>query len=107
MAYVGHSPLREFNPRRVFADHAGQTSAFVKSALVALAAAAAILALSDAGGIATESSAMAKGDRIASPRAIVADAGAGFTVDAAARTTTVERGAAAPLSPDSPFRADR
>lgn len=107
MAYVGHSPVREFRTSRAFSASAGLTSAFAKSALVAMAAAAAILALSEVGGTAAGGMAMAKGDRIAAPHALVAEAGGGFSVDAAARTTTVERGAATPLSPESPFRADR
>ncbi|MFC3695055.1 hypothetical protein [Chenggangzhangella methanolivorans] len=77
----------------------------MKSALLALAAAVAILALSEGGGSATETS-VAKADRIAAPRAAATSA-AGVTVDAQARTTTIERGATAPLSPDSPFLGGR
>lgn len=106
MAYVGHSPVREFRDFRGGSFAASYGTTFVKSALIAMAAAAAILALSEIGGSAGESVAAAKGDRIAAPVAASATPG-GFTVDAQAHTTTVERGAATPLSPDSPFRGSR
>lgn len=107
MAYVGHSPVREFRNFHGVATLGGHRSAFAKSAVIAIAAAAAIMALSDIGGGATETFAMAKADRVAPPSAVAAVIGDGFSVDAVSRTTTVERGATTPLSTDSPFRAGR
>ena len=106
MAYVVHSPVREFRGFRGAVASVQNGPIFLKSALVALAAAAAILALSEVGGTASVSMASAKSDRLAAPAAATVS-GDGFQVDAQARTTTVERGAATPLSPDSPFRTAR
>lgn len=106
MAYVGHSPVREFRDFRSASVTAAYATTFMKSAMLAIAAAATILALSEVGGSAGESVAAAKGDRVAAPVAS-ATAPASFVVDAQSRTTTVERGAAMPLSPDSPFLGSR
>lgn len=106
MAYVGHSPVREFRGFGGAAVASLNSAVFVKSALLAIGAAAAILALSEVGGSAGETVAAAKADRLAAPIAASSVAG-GFSVDAQARTTTVERGAVTPLSPDSPFAGKR
>lgn len=97
MAYVSHSPIRDFRISAV------SPSLMIRSAAVAAAVAVAVLALSEA-NVATAPSqvAAAKSDRLAAPIAVSA-AGAGYSVDAANQVTTVERGAATPLSPDSPF----
>lgn len=108
MAYVGHSPVREFRDLRSAIVSVASPALVVKSALVAVAAAVAILALSDGGAVSTaapQAVAAKKADRLAAPQVAasqVAGGLGGYTHDAAARTTTVERGAVTPLSPDSP-----
>lgn len=97
MAYISHSPIRDLRIPGVSA------SILVRSALVAALAAGAVLALSS--GAASPPAALAplaKADRLAAPVA-AASVGAGVSVDVANRTTTIERGAAMPLSADSPF----
>lgn len=107
MAYVGHSSIREYRTLVGSAAFGANLSLVAKSAVVAAAVAVAVIALADGGGAASEGGSMAKGDRVTAPLSASAVAGAGFTVDAAAQTTVVERGAATPLSPDSPFSANR
>jgi len=79
-------------------------SILVRSALVAALAAGTVLALSS--GAASPPAALtplaAKADRLAAP-VTAASLGAGVSVDVASRTTTIEKGAAMPLSADSPF----
>lgn len=105
MAYVGHSSF----DHGVFRLGAGRLSAplIFRSALVAVAVAAAVLALSD--GDATTSAATqaaaVKADRIGRAAAIPGEAGL-LTTDPAARTTTVVRGTVATISPDSPWAAE-
>ncbi|MDR4306325.1 hypothetical protein IHQ68_06805 [Chelatococcus sambhunathii] len=105
MAYVGHSSF----DHGVFRIGAGRLSTplVFRSALVAAAVAAAVLALSDgdtATSAATQATA-AKADRIGRAEAIPSEAGL-LTTDPAARTTTVVRGTVATISPDSPWAAE-
>lgn len=108
MAYVGHSPFRDFHDLRGALPYWGSFSLVVRSALVALAVGAAIVALcgsETSTQAAPDGVALMKADRLAPPRPAANVGTAGYVVDAANRTTTVERGAATPLSPESPLGA--
>lgn len=101
MAYVSYSPVRDFHGVRSVVA----APIVFRSALVAIAAAGAILALSEANVTnAAATATAAKGDRVAAVSSSeLGAASVGYYVDDAARTTTVERGAATPLAADSPF----
>lgn len=97
MAYVGHSSS-DYRTLRGRISHA-PASLLIRSCVVAVAAVVAVLALSEARHV----PAPAKGDRIAGPVMIAPVDEARVVIDRAARTTTIERGAFAPLAPDSPM----
>ncbi|WP_020177824.1 hypothetical protein [Methylopila sp. M107] len=102
MAYISHSPF-DYRSLRERASHVSP-SLLIRSALIAVAAAVAMLALSEANMQTAPTAPLAqKGDRLgAAAGALPGDTGA-VTTNIAARTTTVERGAVAGLSPDSPM----
>lgn len=105
MAYLSHSSLDHRTLRTV----SGRlTSGMIfRSALVAVAAAAAVLALSEGGAAPTATTAplAVKSARIA-PVVPVAGAAGQLTVDQAARTTTVEKGTVSTLSPAGPWASE-
>lgn len=99
MAYISHSPIRDIRIPGVSA------ALVARSALVAALAAGVVLALSagtQAPAPAAATVAATKSDRLVAPVAATS-ASSGYEIDQANRTTTVERGAATPLSADSPF----
>lgn len=103
MAYISHGSF----DYRSLRDHLPHVSAslLIRCSFVAIAAAAAILALSE-GVHAPAASVSGKSDRLAvSASAATPQSGARAVTDAQARVTTVERGAVVPLSPQSPFAA--
>lgn len=102
MAYISHSPF-DYRSLRERAGHVSP-SLLIRSAFVAVAVAVAMLALSEAYAPATPTAPLAqKGDRLEmSGGALSGDTGR-VSVDAAARTTTVERGTVAELGPASPM----
>jgi hypothetical protein len=122
MAYISHSPHRAYWTEA--RAHAVAPALWIKSALVAVAAAGVVVALS--GASPTGQPIAVKGDRLAaaapvSPAMnsgadeIAASVGADVRRDGNGRvvyvndpvsgTTTVSRGASADLSPDSPLRS--
>lgn len=102
MAYVSHGSIDHRTLRERFAH--SPASLLLRSCVVAVAAVVALLALSEAShGPAPAAS--AKADRVAGPIAAAPVDGARVVVDPAARTTIIERGALAPLAPDSPMAA--
>lgn len=109
MAYVGLNHLREARDFRGALAAVASPSIIARSALIAMAAAAAILALSDSGATVAAGPqvvATKKADRLAPPRPAVVSETAGrtgFVNDPAAQTTTVMRGAAVPLGAASPI----
>lgn len=105
MAYLGPGTVREF---RMFsgASASDVMNGALKSAFIAVVAAGAILALTEPGGIAAAQGPAAKSDRISAVRP-AAEAGASFVADTANRVTTIEKGAASPFSPESPFAGGR
>lgn len=100
MAYISHSPIRDFHIPGV------SGAVLLRSALVAVAAAGVMLALSETrlSAPAPAAPVAAKADRLATAAPVAAKTGgAGYVVDTANATTTVEKGAAVPLSPQSPL----
>ena len=106
MAYVSHSSYRAYDRSRDWSRF--DASLLGRAAIVALAAGAAVVALSgvttDEGG-AMERHAFIKGDRIVAASAVIPAVSTSYVVDEKARTTTVEKGSVAALSPDSPYAA--
>jgi hypothetical protein len=102
MAYISHSPF-DYRSLRERAGHVSP-SLLIRSALVAVAAAVAMLALSEAYAPASVVAPLAvKTDRLGVATGGFAGETGRMFVDAAARTTTVERGVVAELSPASPM----
>lgn len=102
MAYVSHSPyracVRNSGPAHLDFGLMG------RAALAALAAGAVIVALSGASaGGGREAQAFGKSDRIAAASVVESAPSAGYVVDQAAMTTTIQKGAATPLSDSSPY----
>ena len=103
MAYLSHSPVREFQFGAAIASRIAP-GLIVKSALVAVAAAGAILALTEFSSAPEAAVASAKGDRLVAPiSAGVAATDVGFVNDPATRTTSVAKGAETPLSAGAPM----
>jgi hypothetical protein len=114
MAYIGLGHLREARDFRAVVAAVASPSIWAKSALIAMAAAAAVLALSGGGAVtpsqAPQSVAAKKADRLAAPRPFVGAetaTAAGYVNDPVTRTTTVVRGAATPISASSPLSSVR
>jgi hypothetical protein len=106
MAYVSHSSYRAYDRSQDWSRF--DASLLGRAAIVALAAGAAIVALSGATmeGGAREQRVLGKGDKIVAAVSVVIPAvSKTYITDGAARTTTVEKGAVAQLSPDSPYAA--
>lgn len=105
MAYVSHSSF-DYRSLRERVEHVSPSLLF-RSAAVAVVVAAAMLLMiegrSDTNSVTTGAVA-AKADRLA-PASVSAEEMSRMVVDQAARTTTVERGVLAALSPDSPMAA--
>lgn len=101
MAYVSHSSI-DYRTVRERLSHA-PASLLIRSCVVAVAAVVAVLALSEARH--ASAPAAGKGDRVAGPVMIAPVDGSRVIVDTAARTTTIQRGATAPLATDSPMAA--
>jgi hypothetical protein len=102
MAYVAHSHLRDVRDLRGAVAFATSPAVLGRSALLAVAAAAAILALSDGGAVTggpSDAVVAKKADRLpvapSAPRAERAE----VAVDRVAGVTSVSRGTVADLSP--------
>ncbi|MFC7051731.1 hypothetical protein ACFQI3_03420 [Hansschlegelia quercus] len=106
MAYVSHSSYHAYGRSRDWSRF--DASLLGRAAIVALAAGAAVVALSGAAmeeGGAKEQRVLGKGDRIVAASVMIPAASKTYVVDGPSRTTTVEKGSVAGLSQDSPYAA--